>query len=57
LLQTLSVHWLPVLGQVFAAPGWQVPFWHVSPTVQRLPSSHSVPFVTAVQVPLSGSQT
>src|SRR5882672_11330595 len=25
-------------------PLWQVPFWHVSPLVQLLPSLHGVPF-------------
>ncbi len=58
-LQTLTVQGLPVSGQVVTAPGRQVPFWQVSPTVQRLPSSHAVPSsaFSDTQSPVSGSQT
>lgn len=56
-LQTLTVQGFPVGGHVVSVPGWQVPFWQVSPTVHRLPSSQGVPFATALHVPVAGSQT
>jgi hypothetical protein len=58
-LQTLTVHWLPVSGHVVRSPAWQVPFWQVSPTVHRSPSSHGVPLAAfwVMQLPLVGSQT
>src|SRR5947207_565025 len=34
-------------------PGWQLPFWHVSPSVQVLPSSHGLVLFVWTQ-PLAG---
>ena len=36
--------------QILAVPGVQVPFWHVSPVVQALPSLQGVPFAFGVDV-------
>jgi hypothetical protein len=36
-------HW-SLAVQTFVVPGLHAPAWHVSPVVQALPSSHSVPF-------------
>jgi hypothetical protein len=45
--QLSVVHALPSL-QTRAVPTVQVPFWQVSLPLQRFPSGHEVPFVTAV---------
>jgi hypothetical protein len=58
-LQTLTLHGSVLVGQVFGEPDWQVPFWHVSFSVQRFPSWHGVSFGAfwVTQSPVSGSQT
>jgi hypothetical protein len=51
-------HWSGAV-QTTAEPPWQIPFWHESPVVHGLPSSHEVPFAFAwfEQVPVEGLQT
>jgi hypothetical protein len=43
-LHESTVHTLPSL-QTFMGPPLQNPFWHVSPWVHTLPSSHEAPFL------------
>ncbi len=44
------LHWSPAPLQSGGAPPVHTPVWHVSPTLQALPSSQAVPSSTDVSV-------
>ena len=57
--QTLTLQGSVLAGHVLGEPAWHRPLWQVSPTVQRFPSSHTVPLgaFCVTQSPVAGLQT